>query len=504
MEAEERPSDRVDEAAVYRSAAAAVALAWALRLIGLVSVFVLARLLTPRDFGIIALASATMALIDIFSALGLRQALLRIAEPERAHLDTAWTIQLILMTLLAALLAALAPVAAAFFQEPVLAPVIAVLSLRFVLAGLTNIGIVEFDRHLQFGKDLQMRLTVRLAALAGTVAAAVLLRSYWALAIGLLLQSVLHVAASYRFHPYRPRFCLSKQAELLNVSLWFFLSYVAQVVQTQAERLAVGMFAPIHAVGLYSVSKDFSSIFTLEIATALNRVTFVTTAKRAAAPHEEPERAAAMLGAYAMIAAPMGFGLAAVAEDAVFLLFGAQWLAAAPLLQLIAPASALYAVYKLIASSLQAMGLARRAAIMSCTGALATVAALFAISAAAGDGRSIAAAALAVNAAVLAGGIAAYARLLRASALRLAAAVGRPLLASVAMMALVQMAPIETGSAPVDLFASILLGASSYVGSLILVWRLSGSPNGAEAHAVSLARRLSQRAARRLRTQRAG
>ena len=74
---------------VYRSAATAVAIAWSLRLIGLVSVLVLARVLTPRDFGIVALATSVLALVDIFSALGLRQALLRIAAPERAHYDTA-------------------------------------------------------------------------------------------------------------------------------------------------------------------------------------------------------------------------------------------------------------------------------------------------------------------------------------------------------------------------------------------------------------------------------
>ena len=67
---------------VYRSAATAIAIAWSLRLIGLISVLVLARVLTPRDFGIVALATSVLALVDIFSALGLRQALLRIATPE--------------------------------------------------------------------------------------------------------------------------------------------------------------------------------------------------------------------------------------------------------------------------------------------------------------------------------------------------------------------------------------------------------------------------------------
>ena len=479
-------SERGRGGSPYRSAATAVALTWVLRFIGLFSVFVLARLLSPRDFGIIALAAATMALVDIFSALGIRQALLRIPDPERAHLDTAWTIQLILLVLLAATLAASAPAAAVFFREPALAPVTAMLSLRLVFQGLANIGIVEFDRSLQMGKDLRMRVSVRLAALAGTIAAAVLLRSYWALVIGLVLQSALHAGASYLFHPYRPRLSLAKRSELLNVSLWMFLAYAAQVVHQQAERLAVGRIAAAHLVGLYSVGKDLASIFTLEIATALNRVTFVTTARRGQPLDSDPVRAIALLGCYAMIAAPAGIGLAAVAEDAVTFLFGRRWSEAAGLLQLIAPASGFYAVYKLIVSSLQASDRARAAAIMSCCGAGATAALIFAIATGGGDAYSIATAALALSGGTLLAGILVFARVARVPPLRLGAAVCRPFAAAAAMFLLVRLAALETGMIAVDLGLSIALGGVAYVAALVTIWAASGRPDGAEKTAFAL------------------
>src|SRR5512139_1506513 len=94
---------------LYRSAATAVLLQWSIRFIGLISVLVLARLLTPADFGIIGIAMATVAIVEICGAVGLRQALLRIASPTRDHLDTAWTIQLIVCWSLALLTAAVAP-----------------------------------------------------------------------------------------------------------------------------------------------------------------------------------------------------------------------------------------------------------------------------------------------------------------------------------------------------------------------------------------------------------
>lgn len=480
MQTESETSTDTGTGTIYRSAALAVALTWALRLIGLVSALVLARLLSPRDFGIIAIAAAVVALVDMLGALGLRQALLRIAQPERAHLDTAWTIQVVSMTLLGGVLLVLAAPVGAFFARPELPPVIALLSLSFVFYGLENVGVVEFDRSFQFGRDLRMRLTVRLLGLAGTVTAALLLRSYWALAIGMVLTAALHAAASYLFHPYRPRLSLAKRSELLVVSGWMFLAYAMQVVQHQSERLILGRVASPSMLGFYAFSKDLASIFTMELATALNRVTFVSTARREGALDTAPERPALLLGAYAMIAAPFGLGLAAVAEPALAVLFGHQWLGAAPFLRLIAPASACYAVHALVISTLQAGGLARGAALLSSGGAVTMAGGLAAAGAAGQDAPALAAVALAVNVALLLVGALVLARIARARLVPLLAAIARPFAAAAAMYALVGMASPVSGSAAIDLVASAALGAFAYPLFTLAIWGVLGRPAGAE------------------------
>jgi O-antigen/teichoic acid export membrane protein len=245
----------------------------------------------------------------------------------------------------------------------------------------------------------------------------------------------------------------------------------------------------MHLVGLYSVSKDLSSIFTQEIATALNRVTFVTTARTGRPLSDAPDRVATILGAYAMIAAPLGIGLAAVAENAVAVLLGAQWLAAAPLLQLIAPASALYAVHKVIASSLQASGLARGAACLSGAGAAAAAVAVGGAALAGGGAPEVASAALAVSAVLLAAGLVVIARIARMRLARLVGAAGRPFLAAGGMLLLVRFAALQTGSAAVDLVLGVAIGAAGYVGLLFLLWHVAGRPAGAETEAAELAGR---------------
>jgi lipopolysaccharide exporter len=483
--------------ALYRSAVLAVAMQWSLRFIGLVSVFILAHILGPEDFGIIGLAVATLALVELLGAVGLWQALLRIKEPDREHLDTAWTINLMLFAVMGVLALAAAPLVAYFYAQPALAPVLAVLSVRFFALGFANIGIVDFDRNMEFGRDLRMRIGSRLASFTVTVAAAFWFRNYWALVVGLVSQTSFFTIATYLAHPYRPRLSLSRRTELLGTSLWIFVHSVTQTVQMQIERLVMGRFASTHVVGLYSVSKDLSEIFTQEIATALNRVTFVTVARTGQPLSDAPLRTAQILGAYAMIAAPMGFGLAATAESSIHLLLGSEWAQAAPFLKIVAVYSALYAVYKVIASALQAAGYARRAAFVSGIGALCLAVTVAGAAWVSPTAMTVALAAFAANFLVLAGGIAVIARHSGQNPFALALHVFRPFAAAAAMAASVRLLGPDSGSSIIDLTGGVAVGILAYPFFLIALWLASGRPPGGEREALMFVGEIRDRLRRR-------
>lgn len=481
--------------ALYRSAVIAVTMQWLLRFIGLISVFILARLLSPEDFGIIGLAVAALALVELLGAVGLWQALLRIKEWDREHLDTAWTIQLIVFGTMGLLALATAPLVGYLYGQPALTAVLAVLSVRFLVLGLANIGVVEFDRKLAFGRDLRMRIGSRLAAFAVTIAAALWFRNYWALVVGMVAQSSCHSIATYIAHPFRPRLSLKRRAELLGTSLWIFVHALTQTVQMQIERLVMGRFSSAHVIGLYSVSKDLSEIFTQEIATALNRVTFVTVART-----DEPLApltTAQILGVYAMIAAPMGFGLAATAEPAIHLLLGAEWKSAAPFMEIVAIYSAFYAVYKVIASSLQAAGLARRAAYMSGFGALCLTITVAGAAWFRPEAMTVALAAFAANFIVLASGIAVIAHYSKQNPFALGLHVFRPFAAAAAMAASVRLLGPDSGSSIIDLAGGIAIGIVAYPFFLIGLWWASGRPPGGEREALNFVADMRRRVRRR-------
>lgn len=480
---------------IYRSALMAVAMQWAVRLIGLVSVVALARLLQPKDFGLLAVGLTAMGLVELFGWIGLRQALLRISEPERAHYDTAFTIQFFLfLTLAGLMLVVVAPAAASFYDLPELRPVLSVLAIQFVCMALVNIAVVDFERNFEFQRDLKMRVGGRLAALAVTLVAALLLRDYWALVIGLIAQSAFYTLASYMAHPFRPRLSLSKRSDLMSTSLWLFASATADWLQAQIERLVLGRFSTPHTIGLYSTSKDLALMFTQEISIALNRVTFVTIAGAGPATPETRSRVSAIMGAYAVIAAPLAAGLAASAEDAVAVLLSSKWLAASEFLQIIAIYTGVQAVSYVVGSVLQASGRARYAALLSIIGALVTAAAVVAAALAWAEPEAMAYSALAASLVMFLTYAIVLARAAGVRPLAVLAHVLRPAVAALLMfLAVSRIFDPDSGSAVLDLIASVSAGVVIYPVALLLIWHVFGRPDGPEREMVDIIRRVARR-----------
>jgi lipopolysaccharide exporter len=161
-----------------------ISMRWVIRGIGFVSTIILARLLTPDDFGVVAMAMVGVAMLEVFTQSGSDLALLRNAEPTREHYNAAWTLEIIQGCVLAVLLFTTAPLVGGHFEDPRVTNVIRLLSLRAVVGGFQNIGVVTFRRELRFGREFQFGIVKKSATFVVTLVAAFVLRSYWAHVIG--------------------------------------------------------------------------------------------------------------------------------------------------------------------------------------------------------------------------------------------------------------------------------------------------------------------------------
>ena len=151
----------------------------ATRILGFVSTLILARVLLPADFGLVAIAMTYLAAFDAFSIFGLQDAIIRATEHDRGMFDTAFTLSVLRGLLNTLVIAATAPLAAHFFNEPRLTPLLLVLALFPAIEGTENIGIVEFRRDFRFEREFQLFLMPRLISVVFTIVTALMFHSYW-------------------------------------------------------------------------------------------------------------------------------------------------------------------------------------------------------------------------------------------------------------------------------------------------------------------------------------
>lgn len=184
------------------------------RAMSVIGIVILARLLLPEDFGLVAMATSVIALLEVLGTFSFDLAIIQRKEPTREHYDTAWTMNVLAATGGAVATALVAWPAAQFYSEPRLVGVMHVLALCWALQGLENIGTVNFRREMNFSREFHFLFAKKLWSFVVTVVLAWAFRNYWALLIGTLSSRVFGVALSYFMHPYRPRPSLARRREL--------------------------------------------------------------------------------------------------------------------------------------------------------------------------------------------------------------------------------------------------------------------------------------------------
>jgi len=304
----------------------------------LVRLIILARILAPRDFGLMGMAMLALAVLESFSQIGFQAALVQKKGAVQAYLDTAWTIVVVRGTLLFLLLFTLAPPAAVFFKSPAAKTIIQAVALSFLIQAFTNIGVVFLQKDLEFKKQFCYQMSGSLVGFAVSVMAAVLLRSVWALVAGYLAGNLARCLASYAVHPYRPRFRLDpvKARELFRFGRWVFGSSVLMFLITQGDDLFVGRFLGAAMLGFYQMAYRISNLPATEITRVISEVTFPAYAKLQEDPRELRRAYLKVLQVTAFFSVPLAGMIILQASALTRLFLGDKWLPLVPAMQLLA------------------------------------------------------------------------------------------------------------------------------------------------------------------------
>ena len=463
---------------------------WALRLTGLVSTAILARLLLPADFGVVAMAAVFAGLLDTVSYTGVDLMLIRAGVNSREQMNTAWTIQFVQGCIVSLLLILVSPLATAYFHEPRVATVMLWLAVKSVLDGMQNIGIVQFRKELHFSREFRFNLYCKLLNLIFVVAAAFYLRNYLALVVGLVSGSAISVLLSYGMHPYRPRFSLAEARNMWSFSTWLLVSQVGSFLSRKTDQFIIGGAIGSTALGNYHVATEIATMPTSELVMPMRRALFPTLSMLQQDPAAFRTATLHTFGGLAAVCFLLGFGLFATAREAVAVVLGPQWHAAVPLVQWLA----LYGAFTGLASILEVPMWVNGKTHVSAIQSWVELAGLVPLLIVAVRWRGIEGAAMSravIAAAVLPMMLWLLSRVCPISFADLVRALWRPLASGILMMICLGALPLPE-STLLSLIIKITLGALVYVLSLTALWWVSGQSQGIESAILERAREFAR------------
>lgn len=454
--------------------------------LGFISTLILARLLVPADFGLVAMATAFVAMLELLSAFGFDIALIRRQDAGREHYDTAWTFSVVVGAALALVMLAISGAVAEFYREPAVQPLIWVLAVGSLVQGFENIGVVAFRKELAFDKEFRFQLAKKLAMFVVTVPLAFALRSYWALVVGIVAGRVASVLLSYRVHPYRPRFSLAAWSDLIHFSKWLLLNNALAFLRERTSDLVVGRLQGPRALGLYNVAYEISNLPTTELVMPINRAVFPAYARMSSDPSVLREGFLNVLGVIALLTVPAGAGIAATAHLLTPVLLGAKWVDAVASIELLAFFGITMSLQTNSYSVYLAIGKPHLQAIMSGVFLAILIPTMIHLAQQSGS-YGAAQACLLAGAALLPVNYAVALTHLRLGPLPILALWWRPFSAGAAMYWIVrtfleQVSPPAYGLAGAAwLLAACLIGLVSYFVIIVTLWAVSGRPRGPES-----------------------
>lgn len=316
----------------------------AIRSLSLVSTVILARLLVPADFGLVAMATSIVAFLQLLTAFSFDIPLIQKQDASRRHFDTAWTLNVGFYSILTVLLIALAGPAASFYQEERLTDVVYLLAAGFFVKGFENIGVVHFRKNLDFKKDFMLLFSKKLIGFVITIPLAFYFRSYWVLVVGIVASNIGGVALTYALHPFRPKFSISEASEMLHFSKWLVCNNAINFLRTRSPDFVIGRMSGSAALGVFTVAYEIATLPTSELVAPINRVVFPGYSQLSKNMALLGESYLNVLAVIAFIALPAGFGISAVATPLVDVVLGEKWSEAAPIVSALAIFGALNAL----------------------------------------------------------------------------------------------------------------------------------------------------------------
>ncbi len=341
MSAAATPNDVMAVASRWVVSSVAVQFGKAVLLFG--SQIVLARLLSPTDFGVVAMCAPIFGVFALFNDLGLSQAVIQRPDLTEDDSNNVFWINLALGCVLAFMLLLLAPAVAGFYNDHRVAGVLATLSVLIIVNSLSFQQVALMHRRMEPLPILLIDIAPVLANLIASIFAALLDYGYWAIVIGQLAHTLTAGVLAWTLSPFRPAWprALGQAMPLMKFGAHLTGLSIASFAATSLSPLLIGRIFGALEVGLFDRGYKLVNMSFIQFLTPLSRIAETSLARLSSDPSRYRKAHLQFSEALILFLTPGLICLAFMSDDAVQVLYGKQWIAASAIVSWFAVASLL-------------------------------------------------------------------------------------------------------------------------------------------------------------------
>ena len=307
------------------------------RSVGLLSTLILARILTPDDFGIVAIASIVVFFFDAMSQVGTREYLTHKKKLIKQDINTAWTLNALTKLGMWLLFVIATPFIGDFYGLPELSSVLYVVSVVLILLGFESIGLILAQRELNYLPVFKLQLVEKIIGFAVMLALLSVIQNYWVMIIALVSSYIARFIGSYVLVPHKPSFSLQNISEQWSFSKWLLPKGAIGFLKSELDTVIVSKSFGLAPLGGFNIVKSLVSMVGRDVIQPATEPLLAAFSRGRGDREQQGFQVQMSLWVISIAIIPVVGYTYFFSGTVVLVLYGEQWLKYAPVLEALAP-----------------------------------------------------------------------------------------------------------------------------------------------------------------------
>jgi lipopolysaccharide exporter len=327
------------------------------RILSFLKIAVLARILTPAQFGVFGIGFLVLTFLEIFLETGINIILIQTKKEIDNYIDSAWVVSIIRGILMSILIIIFSPFIANYFNTPQALGILLFISVIPLVRGFINPAEVKFKKDLKFKYEFWFRSAIFLVDSVVTILALIITHSIYSLVLGLLAGAITEVVLSFVLVKPVPKFKIRSGyfKEIVNKGKWITAYGIFNYLGENGDNLVVGKILGSTSLGFYQMAYKLSILPISEVSDVVSQVVFPIYTKIENDTKRLTRAFLKTTGIISMGSLLVGGVIYFFPVEIITVILGNQWVSAAPVLKILS----LYGIFRAISGPASALFLAK-------------------------------------------------------------------------------------------------------------------------------------------------